>query len=237
MKALIQKEIHHFLNNPYGFIILVLFGVFANFLFIKDVFVVGVVSMKQFFTFMPWIFMIFIPALSMRSLSEERRANTLEVLRTLPLSEAKIVISKFVAIMIMIVIGLVLTLGLPISLNMIAGSTAGLYGPEIMAGYGGILLYAAMAVSLSMFFSGLTSNQVVALLLLSASLFVLNVIGTDFLGSSLPKFAQDALLVISPLNQMNTLVNGVIDSRPLFFFCSSVAIFLFLTIADLEKRS
>lgn len=238
MSSLIRKELGHFFNNPFGYIVLAVFAVFVNFLFVKDLFVVGTVSMRQFFAIVPWVGMIFIPAISMRSLAEERRLNTIEILRTLPITETQIVIGKFIALVITSSVGLVLTLGLPVTLNILGAKTGGgLYLPEVLIGYGGLLIYFSMAIALSMFYSGMTSNQVVALLLASTTLFVLNLMGTEFVSTVLPKFAQDILVTLSPINHLETFVKGVIDIRALFFFASVTSIFVFLTIVDLEKRS
>ena len=238
MKSLIKKELGHFFNNPFGFIILIVFGVFANFLFVKDLFLIGTVSMRQFFAIIPWITMIFIPALAMRSLAEEKRLNTIEILRTLPITETQIVIAKFVSLLIVAAVGLLLTVGLPISLYMLGSSVGStLYLPEIFIGYVGLLAYFAMGLALSIFYSGMTSNQVVALLLSAVTLFVLNLVGTDFVGTVLPKIAQDVLVNLSPINHLDVFVKGVLDVRSIFYFVSTTTIFLFLTIVDLEKRT
>lgn len=238
MKYLIKKELGHFFNNPFGFIILIVFGVFVNFLFVKDLFLIGTVSMRQFFVTVPWVAMIFIPALAMRSLAEEKRLNTIEILRTLPITETQIVLAKFVSLLIISALGLVLTIGLPVSIN-ILGSSVGstLYLPEVFIGYVGLVAYFAMGLALSMFYSGMTSNQVVALLLSAVTLFVLNLVGTDFVATVLPKAAQDVLVSLSPINHLDVFVKGVLDMRSIFYFVSTTTIFLFLTIIDLEKRT
>ena len=95
MKNLYKKELNYYLNNPIGYIVVVLFAVFANFLFVKDIFVIGSASMRPFFSILPWLFLVFIPALSMRTLSEEKRVNSIEILLTLPVSETQVVLAKF----------------------------------------------------------------------------------------------------------------------------------------------
>ena len=114
MFKLFKKELDYYLNNPIGYVVLILFVVFANFLYIKDIFVVGSASLRPFFGVLPWLLMIFIPALAMRSVAEEKRSNTIEVLLTLPISETQIVIAKFMALMILMGIGLLLTIGLTV---------------------------------------------------------------------------------------------------------------------------
>jgi len=131
MKTLYKKELNYYLNNPIGYIILVLFGVFANFLFVKDIFVVGSASMKPFFSFLPWLLLVFIPALTMRIFAEEKRTNTIEVLLTLPVSETQIVLAKFFTLVTVTGLGLILTFGLPLTLSILTK----VYYPEILIGY------------------------------------------------------------------------------------------------------
>ncbi len=232
MKTLYKKELSYYLNNPIGYIVLILFAVFANFLFVKDIFVVSSASLRPFFNFLPWLLLIFIPALTMRILSEEKRVNTLEVLLTLPISETEIVVSKFLALLTVVGFGLLLTLGLPISLSFLTK----LYLPEIIIGYLGVLLFSCSLISLSMFFSSQTKNQVVAFLLSALSIFFLLVVGTDFTANLLPRLIHDFLVYFSPINQLENFVKGVVDLRSLIYFVSFTFIFLFFTVIDLEKR-
>ncbi len=233
MFTLYKKELSYYLNNPIGYIVIVLFAVFANFFFIKDIFVIGSASMQPFFSILPWLFLIFIPAVSMRTLSEEKRTNTIETLLTLPISETQIVAAKFLAILTVVTLSLALTLGLPIALSLLTK----LYLPEILVGYLGAVLMASSYIGLSMFFSSQTKNQVIAYLASAIVLFFLVVAGGDFLGSVLPKVAQDYLSYFSPLYHLQTFTIGVIDLRSVFYFVSITLVFLFFTVVDLEKRN
>ena len=232
MKNLYKKEIAYYLNNPIGYIVVILFAVFANFLFVKDIFVVGSASMRPFFSFLPWLFLVFVPALTMRILSEEKRVNTLEVLLTLPVSETQVVLAKFFALLTVAAVGLLLTIGLPISLSLITK----IYLPEIASGYAGSILLAGLFISLSIFFSAMTKNQVVAFLGSVITIFFLLVLGTDFTANVLPGAIHDVFVYLSPFNHLDNFVKGVIDFRSMFYFISLIAMFLFLTIVDLEKR-
>ena len=233
MKHLYKKELNYYLNNPIGYIVVVLFAVFANFLFVKDIFAIGSASMRSFFSILPWLFLIFVPALTMRILSEEKRVNTIEILLTLPVSEMQIVLAKLLALLTLVVVGLALTLGLPISLSFLTR----MYLPEIIAGYLGSIFLAAFCISLSTFFSSLTKNQVVAFLASAISLFFLLVLGTEFTANVLPRSIQDFLVFFSPANHLQNFIKGVIDFRSVFYFVSFTMVFVFLTVVDLEKRN
>ncbi len=232
MKTLYKKELNYYLNNPLGYIIVALFAVFANFFYIKDIFVVGQASMRTFFSILPWLFLIFIPAISMRSLSEEKRSNTLETLLTLPISESQIVVAKFLALLTVMGVGLGLTLALPIGLSFFSK----LYLPEVIIGYIGLLFMGAFFIALSMFFSSQSKNQVLALLISVIIIFFLLIINSDFNSAVLPKFVQDYLSYFSPNYHLQNFIKGVIDIRSVFYFVSGTILFLFLTVIDLEKR-
>lgn len=237
MKALYKKELQFYLNNPIGYIVIILFAVFANFLFVKDIFVVGSASLKPFFDILPWLLMIFVPALTMRSISEEKKNNTLEVLLSLRVSETQIVLSKFLALLTMVAIGLLLTVSLPFSLHFLTSNAGSkVYIPEFLTGYLGELLLAASFIAISLFFSSQTKNQVVAFLGSVITLFFLIVSSTDFVAGVLPRIIYDFVTYISPITQVSSFVKGVLDLRSIYYFLSFTAIFLLLTIIDLERR-
>jgi len=233
MFKLFKKELNHYLNNPVGYIVLILFVVFANFLYIKDIFVIGSASLRPFFGVLPWLLLIFIPALAMRSFSEEKRSNTIEVLLTLPLSETQIVIAKFMALMALISIGMLLTIGLTVSLSLLSK----IYYPEIIVGYLGILFLSMALISLSMFFSSLTENQIAAFLVSVVVIFMLVVMGTDFFATVLPRVIQEGMTIFTPLYHLQNFIKGLIDFRSFFYFISMTVTFLFLTVVNLEKRA
>jgi len=232
MKALYKKEIMHYLNNPVGFIVPSLFALFMNYLFIKDVFVIGSASMIPFFSLAPWLLFLFLPALSMASFSEEKRTNTIEVLLTLPLSEHTVVTAKWLSLMTMASITLVLTL----STTLVLGILTPLYLPELLVGYFGLLLLTSLYLSFSLYVSSLVSNQIAAFIISSITLFIVTGLSSDLLANILPKAAQDILLFASPILHVQNFAKGIIDLRSLFFFVGLSVLFVQLTITQLQKR-
>jgi len=237
MKALLKKELLFYFNSPLGYISIVLFGVFANFMFVKDIFVYGSASLRPFFEIVPWLFMIFIPALTMRLIAEEKRTNTIEVLMSMPISEMQIVISKWLSTVLMVGVGLILTMGLPISMYLLTKQVGvRLYLPEVFVGYFGLILLASAYISISLFFSSITKNQIVAFLTSALVIFFLMIFSTDFAASILPKLLQNYLNYLSPTTQLDSLIKGVLDLRSIFYFVSVDALFIFLTVIGLENR-
>lgn len=232
MRNIYNRELGSYLNNAVGYIVIVLFAVLANFLFLRDAFVTGSVSLKAFFAIIPWLFLVFIPALVMRSFSEERRTNTIEILLTLPVTEASIVIAKFLAFLTLSAIALALTASIPVTFYFLSR----VYIPEILVGYLGSLLLAASYISISLFFSNATKNQIVAFLMSAVTIFLLVGITSDLFTSLLPKFIQDFIGIFGPVFHFGNFLKGVVDLRSLFYFGSLTALFLFLTVVQLEKR-
>lgn len=231
--TLYKKELNYYLNNPVGYIVVVLFAIFANFIFFKDIFISGSASLKPFFGLLPWLIMIFTPAISMRALSEEKKSNTIETLLTLPVSESQVIVAKFLSILTVQIVGLLLTLSVPVWLAFLTE----LYFPEIIVGYVGVILFSAAMVALCLFYSSQTKNQVVAFLSGVLTIFILLVISTDFIAPVLPKFVQDTLTVLAPLNHMDSFSKGLLDLKSILYFLSFCVAFIFLTVVDLEKRA
>lgn len=232
IKPLFKKELAFYLNNPIGFIIAILFAGFANFLFIKDLFLKGDSSMRPFFEIIPWLVLIFIPAVSMRVFSEEKRLNTIETIFTLPIYESGVVLAKYFALFVFSLITLVLTFSIPISL----GNLGKIVLPEIVVSYIGVLFLSSAFIALSMYFSSTTKNQIVAFLLSVVSLFLLMMVGSDFLSTVVPSIIQQWLTFISPIYHFENFLKGVVDIRSVGYFLSFTVTFLFLTIINLEKR-
>lgn len=232
MLTLFKKELSFYFNNPIGYITAVLFAVFAHFLFIKDLFLRGDSSMRPFFDLLPWLFLIFIPALTMRIFAEEKRTNTLEVLLSLPLNELAIVVAKFLALVFYAGVSLALTFSIPLLLSIIGRPALS----EIATAYGGALLLAAAFISLSLFFSSLTRNQIIAFLSSVVVIFFLILLGTDFFASFIPSGAREYFAGFSPIIHYDNFLKGLVDVRSVFYFVSFAGFFIFMTVVSVEKR-
>jgi len=232
MYTLLKKELGLYFNTPLGYVVTVLFAIFANFLFVRDIFLRGDSSMRTFFEFAPWLILVFAPAISMRIFAEEKRVNTLEVLLGLPVSETMIVLAKLLALFIFSAISFALTISIPITLALIGRPAVS----EIIVSYAGILFMSLACISLSIFFSSLTKNQIVAFLSSVILLFFLLLLGSDFLAPVLPRILREYMVLLSPLIHLETFLKGIIDFRSLIYFLSFTALFTVLTVINLEKR-
>lgn len=233
MKKIYKKELLQYFNKPFGYIVVVLFALFANFLFIKDVFVVGSASMRPFFNIASLLLIVFVPALTMRLFAEEKKSQTLEMLLTLPITERDILLGKFFAVLTIITISLALTLGLPISLSYFSR----LYLPEIIVGYIGLLFMASLFASIGIYFSQQTTNQIVAFLLTSVALFILYAFSTEFVASVVPVGISQLLTLYTPVFHLETFLKGILDARSLIYFISLIVLMLFMAYRSLRTRS
>lgn len=232
MLTLFKKELSFYFNNPIGYVVSVLFAVFANFLFIKDIFLRGDSSMRSFFDLLPWLLMIFVPALAMRIFAEEKRTNTIELLLSLPISEFSLVVAKFLALVFFGSVSLALTFSIPVLLSIIGKPVTS----EIIVSYIGAVLLLAGFIALSQFFSSVTKNQIIAFLFSTVIFFFLILLGSDFFSTVIPHIISEYVAAFSPLNHYNSFLKGLIDVRAVFYFTSFIVLFIFMAVISIEKR-
>jgi ABC-2 type transport system permease protein len=213
VKILLVKELGAFYRNPFGYIAIGLFGLFANFLFIKDLFIRDNASMRPFFEITLWILILFVPAFSMRMFAAEIRSKTFEVLLSLPISEKGIVLAKYMALVIVGFVALLTTVTIPITLFFIAK----LYLPVIVVSYFGLFLVMSVFIAISLFFSSLTSNQIISFLSAVIVLFLTVVIGSEFMSGMIPRVVAQQLVFFSPMYHLDLFLKGVIDMKSVFF--------------------
>lgn len=232
MFTVYKKELGHYFNNPFGYILVILATLIANVLFIRDIYSVGLVSMKPFFLTMYWVTVLLIPALCMRSFAEERKVGTIETMLTLPLMEKEIAWGKLAAVLSLIGATIILSLVLPISFALISG----LYLPEVFVGYVGLILVSGLFSTLSLYISLKTSNQVLAFFISAFILFCLSIVSTDILASFIPRFMSDLFMPLTPLANLENFMKGIVDLRSVFYFISFTSVFMYAVIKQLEHR-
>ncbi len=232
MSAVIKKELKSYYNSTMGYIITIVFLGLSSWLFFKTFFLYGEASMRSYFNMMPVIFMLFIPAITMRQWAEERKLGTIEVLFTLPLKDTEILLGKFFASFVFLVIMLVLTITIPISISFIGKPDFG----EILTGYIGSLLLGAAYLSIGLFASSLTSSQIVAFILGLLFSFALFIVGESFVTMTLPPAIAPIVRYFGLGYHFDSIARGVIDMRDLIYYLSVIVIFLYLTYIVIKER-
>jgi ABC-2 type transport system permease protein len=192
-------------------------------------------DLQPFFAFLPWVFLLLVPAVTMRLWAEERRLGTIELLLTLPITRTQAVLGKFLAAWAFCAIALLLTFPIVITVNVLGRPDNGV----IACGYLGALLVAGAFLAVGSALSAATKNQVIAFVLAVSVCFVFAVASyslvTDFLGTHSPVLS-DIARRIGVLDRFQDFTRGIISLRDLIYFASFIGFFLFLNTVILEQR-
>ena len=192
-------------------------------------------DLAPFFNFIPWVFLLLVPAITMRLWAEERRIGTIEMLLTLPVTQAQAVVGKFLAAWAFCAIALALTFPFIITVNYLGHPDNGV----IATGYLGSLLVAGAFLSVGSALSAATKNQVIAFVLAVAVCFIFAVASyplvTDFLSRNAPVMAEVARR-LSVAERYQSFTRGVVSLRDLIFFASFIGFWLFLNVVVVDHR-
>lgn len=231
INTIFRRELLGFFNSPMAYIFLVIFAIVNGYFFTNRFFLFGQSDLRALFDIVPLVFLFFIPAVSMGLIARENDIGTMETMSTLPLSTFQFVVGKFLAALILILLGLVATLIHFITLVFVGTNID--HG-AIFSGYLGLALMGATFASIGTYASSVTQNQVVAFIIGLFMVLVIYMLDKTliFVPTSLAGFLQ-FLAVDYHLSNMS---RGVIDSRNLMYFLSMIGFFLFLTIQTLEVR-
>jgi ABC-2 type transport system permease protein len=226
--VIFRRELSGYFATPVAYVFAVVFLILAGFFTFK---VGGLYEREQadlqpFFSFLPWLFLFLIPAISMRLWSEERKSGTIELLMTLPVSMTQAVVGKFLAAWFYAGLVLVLTFPIWATVNYLGDPDNGV----IVAGYVGTFLLAGAFLSIGTFCSAITRNQVVAFVLTGILCLGFVLVGyfqlVEGIDRVLPRFVIETLTSFGILNHFNSISRGVIDLRDLIFFLSLILCFL-----------
>lgn len=241
MKALYLKEIRSFLSSIIGYIFIAIFlvlnslflWVFSNETNILDG---GTADLFPFFTISPVIFIILIPAITMRSFSEEKRTGTIELLFTKPISDITIILSKYLAGLTLVGISLLPTLIYYYTVHKLGEPVGIIDDGATITSYIGLFMVGACLVAVGIFASSITSSQIVAFILsmfLSWFLFL----GLDLLAVYSQFGGLDLVFRnIGIMEHYESIQRGVIDTRDMLYFVSFAAVFLICTKLVLQSR-
>ncbi len=232
IKNIIQKEFRTFFNSPIGYVFLVVFLTFSGWMFFRTLFIFGQTSMRDFFALLPWTFLFLIPAFTMRSWSEEIRSGTIETLLTSGASLGKVVVAKFLSLMLFLTLTLGLTFPFAVTLSFLGNLDWGV----VLISYLGAWLLGACYISLGLFISALTRNQIVAFILTLIACFFSFIIGESFITIFAPEFLGKIFHFLGLGTHFNSMIRGVVDSRDIFFYLSFILFFLTLNILTLSIR-
>ncbi len=225
-----RREFTAYFNSPVAYFVITIFLALVGIMFFVPFFAQDRVSMREFFGLAPFLFVFFAPAITMRLIAEEKRTGTLEMLITLPVRDAEVVVGKFLAALTLLAVAVALTL--PYAFTIAAFGDLD-WGP-VIGGYAGLLLMGAALIAVGLAASSFTENQIVAFVL---ALFVsMILLMLDRFVIFLPQVLGDVVEYLSFTSHFRNAARGVIDTRDVVFFLSFALLGLFLAFRSLESR-
>ncbi|MQY79591.1 MAG: gliding motility-associated ABC transporter permease subunit GldF [Bacteroidetes bacterium] len=241
MFALLRKEINSFFSTIVGYIVIMVF-LTANSLFLwifpgeLNVLESGYATIDTLFIIAPWVFLFLVPAVTMRMFSEERKTGTIELLLTRPLSDLQIISAKFLAGLILVLFSLLPCLVYFISVYLLGNPVGNIDTGGTWGSFIGLFFLAGIYVSIGIFASSMTDNQIIAFIL-SLILCFSFFIGFESL-SSIPIFQSiDHVIMNLGINEhYKSMSRGVIDSRDMVYFAVVVVSFLVFTKMSMQSR-
>ena len=235
--SITKRELISYFATPVAYVFITIFlllsGLFTFYL--GNFFEIGQASLGSFFEWHPWLYLFLVPAITMRLWSEEKKSGTIELLTTLPVSTLNIVLGKFMAAWLFTLLALILTFPMWITVNYLGNPDNGV----IMASYIGSLLMSGGYLSIGIFISSLTKNQVIAFIVSVTVCFLFTVSGLpivlDFFTNWAGEAITDVIASFSFLANYSDISRGIIDFRTLVYFLSLIILFLYLNVITLDN--
>jgi len=228
--VLAKKEFRSYFDSPVAYIVITLFLLISGWQFSTTLFLSNTADLRTLFSIIKFIFLFFIPALAMRLVSEEKRLGTIELLMTLPLKNWQLVLGKFLAAYLFVIITICLTLIHYFTISSLGNPDFG----AVMGGYLALILLVGVYLAIGIFTSSLTHNQIIAFITAFVIIFMLFIL--DKVIIFFPAYIANILEFISIDYHFNNISRGVVDSRNIFYYASLIFLFLFLTVQTLESR-
>jgi ABC-2 type transport system permease protein len=240
MIAIFQKELTSFFSSLIGYIAIAVFLILIGLImwvFPNNALDFGYANLDILFDNAPLVFMLLIPAVTMRLFSEEKKAGTLEIVSTRPITELEVILGKYFAALLLVTVALIPTLLYYYSISQLASPVGNLDVGAIRGSYIGLFLLSAVFVSIGLFASALTDNQIVAFILAAFLSFIFYMAfnalsGLGFFGGK----ANDIIQQIGIQYHYASISRGIVDSRDVIYFISLIVIFILSTKTALDSR-
>lgn len=228
-----RKELALFFSSPIGYLFLAVYLGVTLFVFfwVEQFFARNIADVRPMFEWLPILLIFLAAALTMRTWSDERRVGTIEFLSTVPVRDWELVIGKFLACLILLIIALGMTLPLPLTVAALGNID---WGP-VFAGYIASIMLGAAYLAIGVFVSARSENQIVALILSVFACGVFYAIGSPFLTELVNNQTADVLRGLGSGSRFESITRGVVDFRDLYFYLSVTIAFLALNVYALRQ--
>lgn len=240
MLSILQKEINSFLNSLVAYIVigvfLVVTGLYMWFLPGSSVLNYGYADLQALFSIAPWVFLFLIPAITMRSFAEEKKAGTIELLLTRPVTDLQIILGKYFACLLLVIFALLPTLIYYISVYMLGEPKGNIDSAGVTGSYIGLVFLAAVFTAIGIFASSISKDQIISFIIAVLLCFLVYT-GFDMLAGI--NVWGPLAYIISYLGiqyHYETISKGLIDSRDVLYFVSVSALMIVATKLVLESR-
>ena len=227
-----RRELGAMFDHPTGYVLLVVFLAINAFLYFREIDMQGVATLRPMLALLPWVFLFFVPAVTMRTLAEDARSGVMEVVLSQPLTELEFVLGKYLGAVLFLWIALALTVCVPLGLTLGADVQ---WGP-VAAQYVGAALLAAGLAAVGVWTSSLVRSQITAFIAAVAVMFVLILVGLDQLLVGLPPTLAAGAARLGVLSHFENIARGVIDARDAVYFLSLIGVFLALAYGAVLRR-
>ena len=233
-----KREFMAYFNTALAIVFVVIFVALTSAFafYVGNLFARGQADLIPFFQYHPWLYLMLVPAVAMRLWAEERKAGTIELLMTLPVSPWQAIVGKFLAAWAFIGVALLLTFPIWITVNVLGNPDNGV----IFASYIGSFLMAGAFLAIGSFVSALTKNQVIAFIVSALICFLFVMSGLNLVLGVFrdwaPAFVVSGIEALSFLSHFNQIMKGVITLPSLIFYLSLIAFFLFANTLAIEQK-
>jgi len=235
-----KREWNSYFNSPVAYIFIIFFLILMGFFTfaVSRLYESNQAELsRSFFIWHPWLYLVLVPAVGMRLWSEERRSHTIELLLTMPITPTQAILGKFAAAWMFLILALVLTFPVVCTVRYLGQPDLGV----AFTGYLGSALLAGSYLSVSMFTSALTKNQVISFIIAVVVGLFLILAGyppvTDLLSRFLPIWAVDGVAAFSFMSHFETMQRGILDLRDILYFASVIGFMLFGTHVVLQHKA
>lgn len=228
-----RKELAAYFSSPVAFIFLGTF-LFVNlfiFFWVEKFFSRNIADVRPLFEWMPILMIFLVASLTMRMWSEEKRSGTIEFLLTLPISTCRLIYGKFSACMVLVFIALLLTLPIPVTVSLLGDLD---WGP-VLGAYLATIFLAAAYVSIGLYVSSKSDNQIVSLIITVLIGAIFYLLGSGALTPLLGNAEGEFFRLLGTGSRFESITRGVIDFRDIFYYLSIICIFFSLNLLELEK--
>lgn len=226
-----KKELRDYFSTPVAYIIIGVFALITGVYFSQFVFVDNQASLRKLFEFIPMLLIIFIPALTMKSFAEELKTGTFEVLATLPVSKIQIILGKFLANFVLVLMMLLTTLPAFITIIRLGSPDIG----QTIVAYIGILLLSCAYIFLGMSISINSKNQIISFILSAFLIAILYFIGEVQVLTVVPRSFTGLFEFLGLGVHFKSIAKGVIDSRDVIYYFSIILISLVITLLSFNR--